>query len=270
MEDALDVEGEHTFECGLVVLDQRGAPGGARVVHQDVERVLPRRHLVRQPAALGLFDRSAGMPTHCPSSTAPRPPRHRHPPSATRCTPSPRVDESLGDHPADAPRPAGDERGLAGDVEEVRGGHRPIVPAALTGAANAERAAHQDAGADPQGLVLDQEGGAVVHPARAVGGPAADEEVAARAGGAGTRSRRRWARPAACRRTWSAPTTTAASASTRSVASASLTTARRVLGHLQLHMDALVVAHPVAQVLQAGERLVVLGLGEGAQGAGDQ
>ena len=42
-----------------------------------------------------------------------------------------------------------------------------------------------------------------------------------------------------------------------------------VLGHLELHVDALVVAHLVAQVLQAHEGLLVLGLGEGAQRAGD-
>src|ERR1700722_8632818 len=43
-----------------------------------------------------------------------------------------------------------------------------------------ERAAHRDTGAHTRGFVLDEEGGAVVHPARAVRRAAADEEVAAR------------------------------------------------------------------------------------------
>ena len=54
VEDALDVEREHAFEGRLVEVRQRGAPGGAGVVDQDVERVLARRQLVGQAPALGL------------------------------------------------------------------------------------------------------------------------------------------------------------------------------------------------------------------------
>jgi hypothetical protein len=43
----------------------------------------------------------------------------------------------------------------------------------------------------------------------------------------------------------------------------------RVLGHLEFDVDTLVVADLVAQVLEADQGLLVLGLGEGAQRAGD-
>src|ERR1700733_9106429 len=43
-----------------------------------------------------------------------------------------------------------------------------------------QRAADEDARPDAQGLVFDEEGRAVVHPARPVGRAAADEEVATR------------------------------------------------------------------------------------------
>ena len=182
VEDALDVEGEHPLEGRLVEVGQRRAPGGAGVVDQDVERVHARRHLVGQAAALGLRgevgrDPDAGallreLGGHLCA---------RRRPCATRCTPWPRRRRSPRRSSCRCPGvPAGDEGRLAGDGEEVGGGHRPIVPARASRRGQCQRAAHQDAGPDPQRLVLDEEGRAVVHAARAVRRAAADEEVAAR------------------------------------------------------------------------------------------
>jgi hypothetical protein len=66
VEDALDVQRQHLFEGGLVELGQRGAPGGAGVVDQDVQALDPRGHLVGQAAAPASVDRSAGMPMQVP------------------------------------------------------------------------------------------------------------------------------------------------------------------------------------------------------------
>ena len=96
------------------------------------------------------------------------------------------IDEALGDHLADAAAAPGDECGLAGNVEEIRGGHRSIVPVAVT-ARPMPGAAHQDAGPDPEGLVLDQEGRAVVRRRSSRPPRRRRRRSSSPAGGAGTR-----------------------------------------------------------------------------------
>ena len=128
MEDALDVEGEDALEGSLVEFGQRRAPGGTRVVDQDVELVHLLRHLPRQPAALVLLGqigreadtgaalRELGGDLGADVRLARR--------DVDRGA---SVDEPLGDHPADAAGAPGDESRLAADGEEVRGAHGDIV-----------------------------------------------------------------------------------------------------------------------------------------------
>ncbi len=132
VEDALDVEGEHTLERRLVEVGQRRAPGGAGVVDQNVEGVLPRRQLVGQPPALGL----GGQVGRNPDAGAllgelGRDLRHHVGLAGRDVDLDAGIDEALGDHLADAAGATGDQRRLPGNVEEVRGGHRPIVPAGV-------------------------------------------------------------------------------------------------------------------------------------------
>ena len=134
MEDALDVEGQHLLEGGLVEVGQGGAPGGAGVVDQDVEVVDPGGHLLGQQAAVGLGgqvgrDADAGalgrqLGGHLGAGLGlARGDGHD----------GPGLDEAFGDHPADAPGAAGDQGGLAGDGEEVGSAHAPIVAWSLMG-----------------------------------------------------------------------------------------------------------------------------------------
>ncbi len=128
VEDALHVEAEHPLEGGLVVVGQGGAPGGTRVVDQDVELVDPRRHLLAQAAALLLLGqvRRDGHTRPLLRELV------RHLLADLRLARGdvdrrPGVDEALGDHPADAAAAAGHECGLAVDGEEVRGAHGVIL-----------------------------------------------------------------------------------------------------------------------------------------------
>ena len=120
MEDALDVECEHAFESGFVEVRQGRAPRGTGVVHQNVERVLPRSYLVGQTPALGLGGEVGG------NSDAGPPPRQLvgHLLADLRLARGdvdlhPGIHVALGDHLADAAAAAGDQGGLPRDVEEV-------------------------------------------------------------------------------------------------------------------------------------------------------
>ena len=55
VEDRLDVEREHLVPGRVGILLDRGAPVGARVVHEDVQRRLARGELAREPLHLGVL-----------------------------------------------------------------------------------------------------------------------------------------------------------------------------------------------------------------------
>src|SRR5271168_852295 len=128
----------------------------------------------------GSLDRSAGIPMHVPLAVSS---------AATSATASALRDEMYTVAPASTKPSA-----IILPIPRVPPVTSAVLPAtekrsaALTGPlcppgsrpGQCQRAAHQDVGPDAQRLVLDQEGRAVVHPARTVRRPAADEEVAAR------------------------------------------------------------------------------------------
>ena len=116
---AFHVHVEHPRPRGGVLLGQRGPPVGARVVHQDVERVpLGGHRLAQAPAALlggqvghhvgalALARELVGHPLE--RLLFARRDDHAHA----------RLHEPRGDHGADAATATGDHRPLAGDVEQ--------------------------------------------------------------------------------------------------------------------------------------------------------
>ena len=220
----------------------------------------------RHPASV---DRSAGRPTQVPFGRelgghlgAGRPP------CATRCRPSAPASTKPSAIILPMPRvppvtsavlPAMEKRSDA-----VIG---PLCPRGSR-RGQCERAAHEDAGADA----------AATRPRPRRWGCGAcrssrrprrrRRRSSSRAGGCRNSLTSSLGATGGMRRTWSRPRTTLRLRLDQVGRLGVVDHGRRVLGQLELDVHALVVADAVAQAPQAGEGLLVLGLGEGAQGAG--